>query len=136
MPVREPPVLREGSKLQVYRGIAEKTSGGLKKKDIVCVKDEKGVKRYKSKLQHRRSKQVSKGQKARSKWTEATEKARKYLQKENGRKGAFGVSASMAKYFREHDFVLFRRAPLDKSNPSPSEKLYIVTKNFYEGKLP
>ena len=38
-----------GSKVQVYRGIAKETAGGLTKKDVVQVKDSRGVIHYKSK---------------------------------------------------------------------------------------
>ena len=71
-----------GTKVQVFRGKADKTSGGLCKKDIVKVKvtlNKQEVCRYKSKKQQKQGKKnpPSKSQKARSKWSDALKKARK-----------------------------------------------------------
>lgn len=68
-----------GSKYQVYHGIAEQTSGGLLKRDII--KKTKGdVTRYKSKKQQANGKQSNKkSQKARAQWTRALKKAIKDL---------------------------------------------------------
>jgi ribosomal protein L24E len=73
--------LLTGTKVQVYRGIAKQTTGGLMKKDITRVKDANGVVRYKSKKQQSLGK--SKRQTARSKWTDAYKKATKLLKKED-----------------------------------------------------
>lgn len=71
-----------GSKYQVYKGIAEKTSGGLYKKDIIrTTKD--GVVRYKSKKQQQNGKKNNKkSQQARARWTKAFKDAIKKLRKE------------------------------------------------------
>ena len=47
-------VLLIGSKVQVYRGLADITPGKLTRKDIVQVVDSKGIVRYKSKKQQNR----------------------------------------------------------------------------------
>lgn len=74
-------MIEVGTKVQVWRGKARKTSGGLYKKDIVRVKvtvGDKKVWRYKSKKQKKKGKQkYAKSQKSRSKWTMALQKARK-----------------------------------------------------------
>ena len=49
-----------GSKVQVYRGIAKETSGGLTKKDIVMVTDKNGVNHYKSRKQQNNGKSRNK----------------------------------------------------------------------------
>lgn len=82
-------MLSVGSKVQVWRGHAKKTSSGLKKKDITRVKvtvkrngRKKQIWRYKSKKQQNKGKQkTSKSQRARAKWTTALKKARKDLHK-------------------------------------------------------
>ena len=68
-----------GTKAQVYKGTADITKGGLKKKDIIRVKDASGRYRYKSKKQQ---KQGKKKNSFRSKWAKAMKKARKELLKE------------------------------------------------------
>ena len=47
-------VLLIGSKVQVYRGLADITPGKLTKDDIVRIKDKNGIVRYKSKKQQKR----------------------------------------------------------------------------------
>lgn len=65
-----------GSKVQVYRGIAKQTSGGLTKKDIVKVTDKNGINHYKSrKQQSNGNSRNKKSQQARQKWTRAYKKA-------------------------------------------------------------
>lgn len=72
-----------GSKYQVYKGIAEQTSGGLYKKDIIRIKKD-GVVRYKSKKQQQNGKKNNKkSQQARARWTKALKDAIKKLRKEN-----------------------------------------------------
>lgn len=66
-----------GSKVQVWRGIADKTSSGLKKNDIVRKKID-GKWRYRSRKQLGKRK----GQKSRIRWTKALGKARALLKKE------------------------------------------------------
>ena len=63
-----------GSKSQVYKGSAQMTKGGLKKKDIVRVKDSYGNVRYKSKEQQKNKKNGS-----REKWSKAMKRARREL---------------------------------------------------------
>lgn len=71
-----------GSKYQVYKGIAEQTSGGLFKKDIIRVKKD-GVTRYKSKKQQQNGKKNNKkSQQARAQWTKALKTAIAKLRKE------------------------------------------------------
>ena len=67
-----------GSKSQVYKGTAEKTKGGLYKKDIIRIK-ENGVVRYKSKDQQKLGRKKNT---FRDKWAKAVKKARKQLIKE------------------------------------------------------
>jgi iron uptake system EfeUOB component EfeO/EfeM len=82
-------MLSVGSKVQVWRGNAKKTSSGLTKKDITRVKvtvkrdgRKKQIWRYKSKKQQKKGKMVSsKSQRARAKWTSALKKGRKDLNK-------------------------------------------------------
>ena len=127
-----------GSKVQVYNGKAEHTSGGLYKKDIIRVTDGNGVTRYKSKEQHANGKKkTKKSQKARHKWTQATKKAYKYLKEK--RKGdskypATVVSEKVAKHYHDN-FVSMKKSPLTKKSPTPSERLYIVIKLYYEGQI-
>lgn len=65
-----------GTKVQVYRGIAKETTGGLRKKDIVRVEDKNGVFHYKSKKQQANGQSRNKkSQQARQKWTKAYKKA-------------------------------------------------------------
>ena len=66
-----------GSKSQVYNGSAEQTKGGLKKKDIIKIKDAYGNVRYKSKVQ-----QKTKKNDFRAKWSRAMKRARNQLIKE------------------------------------------------------
>jgi hypothetical protein len=66
-----------GSKVQVWRGIAEKTSSGLRKNDIIRKKID-GKWRYRSRKQLGKRK----GQKSRIRWTKALGKARALLKKE------------------------------------------------------
>jgi len=68
-----------GSKSQVYKGTAEKTKGGLTKKDIIRVKDKYGNIRYKSKDQRKTGRKKST---FRAKWTKAMKQARKELMRE------------------------------------------------------
>ncbi len=78
-----------GSKVQVWRGNAQQTSFGLKKKDIVRVSvtvsidgKKKKIFRYKSKKQQNKGKQTSsKSQKARASWSKCLSKARKEMNK-------------------------------------------------------
>ena len=107
--------LKIGSKVQVYRGLAHKTSGGLLKKDIVKVKDSQGVTRYKSKKQQKyKDKPNAKSQKARSDWTESFKKALKELREED-------------EYYKTH--ILMSK---DKTKKK-AYNLYKRTKDIYEG---
>ena len=80
-------MLSIGSKVQVWRGNAKKTSSGLTKKDITRVKvtvkrdgRKKQLWRYKSKKQQKKGKmKSSKSQKARAAWTNSLKKGRKDL---------------------------------------------------------
>jgi hypothetical protein len=67
-----------GSKAEVYHGTKEYTNGGLRKKDIIRIKDKQGNYRYKSR------KQLKKGKKNSfiKKWSKAVKRARKELLKE------------------------------------------------------
>jgi hypothetical protein len=65
-----------GSKSQVYNGTAQKTKGGLTKKDITRVKDSSGNYRYKSKEQQKSGKKKNT---FREKWSKAMKKARRQL---------------------------------------------------------
>lgn len=126
--------LEIGSKVQVYRGIAKRTTGGLTKDKIVRIEDRWGNIRYKAKKQQNKS-DNSMSQKARSKWTIATEKAMKYLSKPNDNKEE-KVSKTTAEYFKKHKFVLLKKpAESKKSGFTNEEKLYKVTKMFYDKKL-
>lgn len=49
-----------GSKLQVYRGTAKQTSGGLKKKDILRIKQKDGSSKYVAKSRHEHGKKMYK----------------------------------------------------------------------------
>jgi hypothetical protein len=68
-----------GSKVQVWRGVADQTSSGLSKKDLTRKKID-GKWRYRSKKQMAVVKK--KGQKSRIRWTAALKKARVMLRKE------------------------------------------------------
>lgn len=124
-----------GSKLQVYNGTATQTSGGLTKKDIVRVVDNDMV-RYKSKKQQvNGAKPNKKSQKARAEWTKATKKAYKYLQSvHDDEKGIKKVTQSIADKFLS-SFISMKKSSLDKKKPSLNERLYIVTKLFFENKM-
>lgn len=81
------PVIDIGTKLQVYKGLAKQTSGGLKKSDIVKV-NVNGVIRYKSKKQQQFGKKsvksvMSPSQKARELWGKALQKALTELRKKD-----------------------------------------------------
>ena len=67
-----------GSKAEVYHGTKDYTNGGLRKKDIIRVKDPQGNYRYKSKRQR------SSGRKNTfiKKWSKAVKRARKELERE------------------------------------------------------
>jgi hypothetical protein len=62
---------RVGSKVQVYRGVARETAGGLVKKDILAIKQPNGTYRYVSKLKHRAG--------MKNPWIKAVAQARKKL---------------------------------------------------------
>jgi hypothetical protein len=67
-----------GSKAEVYHGTKDYTNGGLRKKDIIRVKDAQGNYRYKSKRQRtsgRKNKFIKK-------WAKAVKRARKELERE------------------------------------------------------
>jgi hypothetical protein len=73
-----------GSKVQVYRGIAKETSGGLTKKDIVKVVDKNDVTHYKSKKQQANgSSRNKKSQQGRQLWTRAYKKALKSMREKD-----------------------------------------------------
>lgn len=112
-------MIEVGTKVQVFRGKARKTSGGLEKKDIVKVKvtiGGKKVLRYKSKKQSKNGKKKPpvKSQKARDNWTNALKEARKDMYKKypkskgklvlvlNPKKkyAKLGISSEMRKYGR------------------------------------
>ena len=65
-----------GSKREVWNKTAKQTAGGLKRKDLVRVKDAQGNVRIKSKKQHLAGKKMKKGK---NKWAKAMKKARKEL---------------------------------------------------------
>jgi hypothetical protein len=67
-----------GSKAEVFHGTKEYTNGGLRKKDIIRVKDKQGNYRYKSK----RQRSSGKKNKFIQKWSKAVKKARKSLERE------------------------------------------------------
>lgn len=67
-----------GSKAEVYHGTKEYTNGGLRKKDIVRVKDKQGNYRYKSRNQIKTGKKNS----FIKNWAKAVKRARKELLKE------------------------------------------------------
>lgn len=60
-----------GSMCQVYRGNADRTEGGLTKKDIIRVKDSNGNYRYKSRKKRKSGKE--------NPWILSVKKARKQL---------------------------------------------------------
>ena len=67
-----------GSKAEVYHGTKDYTNGGLRKKDIIRVKDSQGNYRYKSKRQRtsgRKNKFIKK-------WSKAVKQAKKQLERE------------------------------------------------------
>lgn len=126
--------LTVGSKLQVYNGTAEHTSGGLEKKDIVKVVDKKsGIVRYKSKIQHANGgKPNKKSQNARAAWTQATKKAYKYLQSPHeDEKGVKKITEALADKYSS-SFVSMKKAPINKQKPTINERLYIITRLFYD----
>tara|TARA_Y100000389_G_C17328306_1_gene446706 strand:+ start:56 stop:379 length:324 start_codon:yes stop_codon:yes gene_type:complete len=75
-------VVTHGSKVQVYNGTAKMTRGGLKKKDIMRIKDKYGNVRYKSKVQKAMGKKKTGKQRGRAEWTNAMKKARRELIRE------------------------------------------------------
>ncbi len=131
-------MLEIGSKVQVWNGKAKMTAGGLKKKDIVKVTNKRtGVTRYKSKEQQANGKKTQKkSQKARAAWTRATKRAYKYLQKEKQNKDVrLRVTAKTAESFGG-SFISMSKCPLTKSKGlTLGERLYIITKMYYDGKL-
>jgi len=106
-----------GSKVLVYRGKAKQTEGGLKKKDIIRVKDilvqrrkdeegnikgckRKVVYRYKSNKQQTKSPKV-KSQKARTKWSLCLEEGRKAMYKKFPKsKGQFVLVLNPSKTYK------------------------------------
>ena len=70
---------RYGSMVQVWRGNAEMTDGGLTKKDIIPVKTSEGTIRYKSK---KRQQKVNRKSSSQNKRALALKKAREELIKE------------------------------------------------------
>ena len=65
-----------GSKREVWNKTAKQTAGGLKRNNLVRVKDSQGNVRIKSKKQHIAGKKMKKGK---NKWAKAMKKARKEL---------------------------------------------------------
>jgi hypothetical protein len=107
-----------GSKVQVYRGLAHKTSGGLMKKDIVKIVDKYNVTRYKSlKQQQKGQRKKVKSQKARSKWTDAFRKAIAQLR-------------SVDPYY-EKNILMSKRRTRGKEK---ANDLYKLTMEYYNGK--
>ena len=68
-----------GKKSSVYKGFAKRTSGGLKKKDIIRTR-RKGIIRYKSRRKVKKAKRKRKN--PLKKWRAALKKARRQLIKE------------------------------------------------------
>jgi len=112
-----------GSKVQVYRGIAKQTSGGLTKKDIVKVTDKNGVNHYRSRKQQDNGKSKNKkSQQARQKWTRAYKKAIKELRKTD-------------KYY-EKNILMFnpskKYSGYTDTQLKKGKALYKKTREFYE----
>ena len=117
-----------GSKVQVFRGIAVETSGGLKKKDIVKVKDSNGVTHYKSKKQQANgSSKNKKSQKSRQKWTNAYKKAIKQLREEDDYYTKNG-NISILLFNPAKTYKGYTKQQISKGN-----KLYKLTKELYGG---
>lgn len=112
-----------GSKVQVYRGIAKETSGGLKKKDIVRVTDKNGVNHYKSRKQQSNGKSRNKkSQQARQKWTRAFKKAIKELSQKDDYYTKNILMFNPDKKYKGYT----------KKEISKGQKLYKLTREFYE----
>jgi len=115
-----------GSKVQVYRGIAKETSGGLKKKDIIKT-NVNGVVRYKSKKQQSNgSSKNKKSQKARSNWTKAYKKAIKEFQ--NGKDSEY-YSTNILMFKPDRDYKGYTKKQIKMGN-----KLYNRTREIYDKK--
>jgi ribosomal protein L24E len=114
--------LLTGTKVQVYRGIAKQTAGGLTKKDIIRVKDSAGVARYKSKKQQQLGK--SKKQSARSGWTKAYQKAIKLLKKEDSYYDTNILMFKPNKKYTGHS----------KQSIAKGQALYLKTRELFESK--
>lgn len=110
-----------GTKVQVYRGIAKQTSGGLTKKDIVAVKDSRGVTHYKSKKQQQMGKKQ--GNTSRSKWTES------YLK-------ALSDLTDRDSYYKDNILMFNPKKTYDSKftvqQITKGNKLYNLTKKYYE----
>lgn len=112
-----------GSKVQVYRGIAKETSGGLTKKDIIRVTDKNGVNHYKSKKQQSNGKSRNKkSQQARQKWTKAFKKAIKELSQEDDYYKTNILMFNPKKKYTGHT----------KKEITKGQKLYKLTREIYE----
>lgn len=111
-----------GSKVQVYRGIAKETAGGLKKKDIVQVKDSRDVVHYKSKKQQSNGKSRNKkSQQGRQKWTRAYKKSLSELRGDDN--------------YYDKNILMFnpekKYTGYTKKEISKGQKLYNLTKKYY-----
>jgi len=117
-----------GSKYQVFKGIAKETSGGLRKKDIITVKETHNeyingekvkvtVLRYKSKKQQNKSK-ISDSQFGLTKWRTATIVSLDILQND------FGTDSDK-KYYK-HNVMMKKNVRGRKG------KLYNLTKYIYD----
>lgn len=111
----------EGTKYQVYNGIAKQTSGGLRKKDIVKV-EVNGVTRYKSKKQQNNGSSRNKvSQKARQLWSRAYKKTLKEFQEKDS--------------YYENNILMFKPgksyASFDKKTIKKGTELYKKTRKLY-----
>ena len=112
-----------GSKVQVYRGIAKETSGGLTKKDIVMVTDKNGVNHYKSRKQQNNGKSRNKkSQQARQKWTRAFKKAIKELSEKDDY-----YTKNILMFNPDKKYKGYTKQQISKGN-----KLYRKTRELYE----
>lgn len=111
-----------GSKVQVYRGVAKKTSGGLQKKDIVVVTDGNNVKHYKSKKQQKNGQTNKKSQRARSSWTNAYKKALSELRDKDSHYQQNILMFNPSKTYKGYT----------KTQISKGEKLYKLTRKYFE----
>tara|TARA_B110000211_G_C13977063_1_gene507657 strand:+ start:664 stop:1047 length:384 start_codon:yes stop_codon:yes gene_type:complete len=114
----------EGTKYQVYTGIAKQTTGGLTKKDIVKV-DQNGTIRYKSKKQQANGSSRNKvSQQGRQLWARSYKKALKTMQEKDD---YYNKNVLMFKPGKKYN------AKFNKTTLKKGQALYKLTKEIQSG---